>query len=367
MSNVNKLNQSLLSELNTGIIILDASLKVKFINPSALTILDTTEKTSIGQKIDRLFYEEPESFEDFQESLDQKRSFTKTDAVLNLKKGSTVLCTYIVHPLNEGEETGLLLEIINKEASSELIERYRMKANQQISQDFVRGLAHEIKNPLSGIRGSAQLLSNKLEKRDLKEYTDIVIKQTDRLTALVDNILGPNKKPDFQYQNIHYPIENVIKLIENESGYKNIKIVKDFDPSIPDLFIDSYLIENSILNLIKNARDALVDSESISPQINIITRVAYGEMIDSERNSTVCKISIIDNGPGIREDIKDSIFFPMITGKDKGTGLGLSITQGIISQHSGNIHFSSEPNRTEFFINIPINADKGLDLHIANG
>lgn len=364
---MSNLNQSLLSELNTGIVILDTALRVKFINASALTILDTTEKMSMGQKIDQLFYEDPVSFEDFNESIEQKRSFTKTDAVLNLKKGSKVLCTYIAHPLRDNNENGLLLEIINKEASSELIERYRMRANQQISQDFVRQLAHEIKNPLSGIRGSAQLLSNKLNTQELREYTDIVIKQTDRLTSLVDNILGPNEKPDFQYQNIHYPIENVLNLIENESGYKNIKVSKDFDPSIPDLYIDSYLIENSILNLTKNARDALMDSETSSPEINIITRISHGEIIDGEKNSTVCKISVVDNGPGIQEEIKDSIFFPMITGKDKGTGLGLSITQGIISQHKGNIHFTSEPNRTEFFINIPINANKELDLKIANG
>ena len=364
---MSNLNQSLLSELNTGIIILDLSLKVKFINSSALTILDTTEKTSIGQKIDQLFFETPEGVDAFIESIDQKRSFTKTDAVLNLKRGTKVLCTYIVHPIMDNNENGLLLEIINKEASSELIERYRMRANQQISQDFVRQLAHEIKNPLSGIRGSAQLLSNKLNNQELREYTDIVIKQTDRLTSLVDNILGPNKKPDFQYQNIHYPIENVLSLIDKESGYGNIKITKDFDPSIPDLYIDSYLIENSILNLTKNARDSLLDSKISSPEINIVTRISHGEIIDGERSSTVCKISVIDNGPGIKEEIKDSIFFPMITGKEKGTGLGLSITQGIISQHKGNIHFSSEPNRTEFFINIPITTDKDLDLKIVNG
>ena len=132
-------------------------------------------------------------------------------------------------------------------------------------------------------------------------------------------------------------------------------------------FIDSYLIENSILNLTKNARDALIDSNTSNPEINIVTRISHGEMIDGEKNAMVCKISIIDNGPGINEEIKDSIFFPMITGKDKGTGLGLSITQGIISQHKGNIHFTSEPNRTEFFINIPVNTQKDIDLKTSNG
>jgi len=364
---VDKFKKTFLSELNTGIIILDRSLKVVSINPSALSFLDTSEMLSIGNKIDQVFYEEPDNLKSFEGSLKEHRGFTKTDALLHLKKGKKVLCNYSIHPISEGSQDGLLIEITNKEASSELIERYRMQSNQQISQDFVRGMAHEIKNPLSGIRGSAQLLSNKLKNVQQKEYTDIIIKQTDRLTALVDSILGPNQKPDFKWQNIHYPIENVLSLIEKESTYKKFKILKDFDPSIPELFIDSYLIENSILNLVKNARDALIESDTASPKIEIITRISHGEIIEKNRTATTCKISVVDNGPGISEDIKDSIFFPMITGKDKGTGLGLSITQGIISQHKGNIHFDSRPNKTEFFINIPIITAEEEVIRTANG
>jgi len=364
---VDKFKKTFLSELNTGIIILDRSLKVVSINPSALSFLDTSEMLSIGNKIDQIFYEEPDNLKSFEGSLTEHRGFTKTDALLHLKKGKKVLCNYSIHPISEGSQDGLLIEITNKEASSELIERYRMQSNQQISQDFVRGMAHEIKNPLSGIRGSAQLLSNKLKNVQQKEYTDIIIKQTDRLTALVDSILGPNQKPDFKWQNIHYPIENVLNLIEKESTYKKFKILKDFDPSIPELFIDSYLIENSILNLVKNARDALIESDTASPKIEIITRISHGEIIEKNRIATTCKISVVDNGPGIAEDIKDSIFFPMITGKDKGTGLGLSITQGIISQHKGNIHFDSRPNKTEFFINIPIITAEEEVIRTANG
>lgn len=364
---VDKFKKTFLSELNTGIIILDRSLKVVSINPSALSFLDTSEMLSIGNKIDQIFYEEPDNLKSFEGSLKEHRGFTKTDALLHLKKGKKVLCNYSIHPISEGSQDGLLIEITNKEASSELIERYRMQSNQQISQDFVRGMAHEIKNPLSGIRGSAQLLSNKLKNVQQKEYTDIIIKQTDRLTALVDSILGPNQKPDFKWQNIHYPIENVLNLIAKESTYKKFKILKDFDPSIPELFIDSYLIENSILNLVKNARDALIESDTASPKIEIITRISHGEIIEKNRIATTCKISVVDNGPGIAEDIKDSIFFPMITGKDKGTGLGLSITQGIISQHKGNIHFDSRPNKTEFFINIPIITAEEEVIRTANG
>ena len=364
---VDKFKKTFLSELNTGIIILDRSLKVVSINPSALSFLDTSEMLSIGNKIDQVFYEEPDNLKSFEGSLKEHRGFTKTDALLHLKKGKKVLCNYSIHPISEGSQDCLLIEITNKEASSELIERYRMQSNQQISQDFVRGMAHEIKNPLSGIRGSAQLLSSKLKNVQQKEYTDIIIKQTDRQTALDDSILGPNQKPDFKWQNIHYPIENVLSLIEKESTYKKFKILKDFDPSIPELFIDSYLIENSILNLVKNARDALIESDTASPKIEIISRISHGEIIEKNRTATTCKISVVDNGPGISEDIKDSIFFPMITGKDKGTGLGLSITQGIISQHKGNIHFDSRPNKTEFFINIPIITAEEEVIRTANG
>ena len=162
-------------------------------------------------------------------------------------------------------------------------------------------------------------------------------------------------------------LKKFLNLIEKESTYKKFKILKDFDPSIPELFIDSYLIENSILNLVKNARDALIESDTASPKIEIITRISHGEIIEKNRTATTCKISVVDNGPGISEDIKDSIFFPMITGKDKGTGLGLSITQGIISQHKGNIHFDSRPNKTEFFINLPIITAEEEVMRTANG
>ena len=364
---MDKLNKTYLTELNTGILILDSSLKVLEINPSAMSFLDVSELASLGNDIDQIFYEEPDNKKALMNSMSEHRGFTKTDALLHLKKGGEVLCDYTVHPITQGSDNLLLIEIINKESSSELKERYRMKSNQQISQDFIRGMAHEIKNPLSGIRGSAQLLSNKLKEIQHKEYTDIIIKQTDRLTALVDNILGPNKKPDFKLQNIHYPIENVIKLIENEPSYNRIKISKDFDPSIPELFIDSYLMENSILNLVKNARDALIESDIASPKIEIVTRISHGEIIEKNQTATVCKISIIDNGPGIPEKIKDSIFFPMITGKQKGTGLGLSITQGIISQHKGNVHYNTRSNRTEFFINLPITNSQEKLREIANG
>ena len=355
---MNPTNQLLFSELTTGVLLLDSSLSIKLINHSAESFLDSSFKSTINKKITDLFHEEPDSLKGFENCLKRNRDFKKIDAILHLRKGGRLLCDYTLRPFSNKEFGDcLIMEIAGKENTTEIKERHRMKTNQEITSEFIRGMAHEIKNPLSGIRGSAQLLNNKLPDQSLREYTDIIIKQTDRLTALVDNILGPNKKPSFRVQNIHYPIENVMDLEKNEIKDVGIRYEKDFDPSIPDLLIDSYLIENSVLNLIKNARESLSNSETLSPKIKIKTRVVHQEYIGESRITTACKISVSDNGPGIPEDIKDSIFFPMISGKEQGSGLGLSITQAIVSQHNGALQFKSKPGDTEFSIIIPISAN----------
>jgi len=355
---LNLTNNTLFSELTTGILILDSSLSVRLINTSAESFLDSSFKSTLSKKVTDLFHEEPNGLENFKKCLKKNRDFKKIDALLYLRKGRKLLCDYTLRPFSNGEfKKCLIMEIVSKENTSGIKERHRMKTNQEITSEFIRSMAHEIKNPLSGIRGSAQLLENKLPNQNLREYTDIIIKQTDRLTALVDNILGPNKKPFFKVQNIHYPIENVMELERNEIGDIGIKYEKDFDPSIPDLLIDSYLIENSILNLIKNAREALSDSDTLSPKIKVKTRVLHQEYIGESKFNTACKISVSDNGPGIPEEIKDSIFFPMISGKEQGSGLGLPITQGIINQHKGVLQFKSRPGNTEFSIIIPISTN----------
>jgi len=352
---LNLLENSLFSELTTGIVVLDSFLSVQAMNASAENFLDTSSRSALNKNISDIFFEEPDGLLAFRNCLKNKNNYTKIDAELFLKRGERFKCDYTVHPFTNKEiANGLILELINRENSTDIKESHRMQTNQQITAEFIRNMAHEIKNPLSGIRGSAQLLDNKLKDANLHEYTDIIIKQTDRLSALVDNILGPNKKPSFVLQNIHYPIENVMELESSEMKKLGIIFEKDFDPSIPDLLIDSYLIENSILNLIKNSKESLLNSETLSSKIVVKTRVLHHEYIGKSRHKSVCKISVSDNGPGIKEDIKDSIFFPMISGKENGSGLGLSITQGIVSQHKGALRVESNSELTEFAIVIPI-------------
>ena len=350
----NKTN-NYLEELSTGIVVLDESMRIKYLNSSAQSMLDHSLKSSLEMKLNEIFFEEPDNFHNFKSCLVDKREFAKRDALLFLKGGKKLLCDYHIRPFtNTSLEKGLIVEIVNKVYSNKIKEGIRTKTNQEVTSSFIKGIAHEIKNPLSGIRGAAQLLSQKLPNENLKEYTKIVINQTDRLTSLVDNILGPNKKPSFEVQNIHVTLENIITLVQSELNEKGIKISKDFDPSIPDLFIDNYLLEQSILNLVKNSMESFKESDIISPKIKISTRILHQEFLSHSKHKTVCKISVLDNGPGIPDNIKESIFFPMISGKDQGSGLGLSITQGIISQHKGTVRFESEPGKTEFSILIPI-------------
>ena len=209
-------------------------------------------------------------------------------------------------------------------------------------------------------------LNQKLLDNGLDEYTNLIINQTDRLTSLVDNMLGPNKKPSFKLLNIHLPIENVFTLMKREILKDKIDFKKDFDPSIPELMIDSYLLEQAILNLVRNAKEALVLSSTSSAAIQISTRILHQEFIGEIKQNTVCKISVKDNGPGIPEEIKESIFFPMISGKETGSGLGLSITQGIISQHRGTVGFNSVDGETEFFILMPIKTSGSFTKNIRN-
>ena len=208
-------NRHYLDELKTGILLLDGSLKVKYLNSSAQSMLETSLKASKNKGLEELFFEESENLDKFLDSLNNKTDFAKLDALLFIKGGKKLLCDYHIQSFEDnliGE--GFILEITNKDYSHELRERLRSQTNQEVTSAFVRGLAHEIKNPLSGIRGAAQLLSRKLPEDYLAEYTDIVINQTDRLTSLVDNILGPSRKPTFELQNIHAPLENVTNLLK---------------------------------------------------------------------------------------------------------------------------------------------------------
>lgn len=251
--------------------------------------------------------------------------------------------------------------LINERVSEILVELQQVDNHLRISKEeqllmqqntvrlLVRGLAHEIKNPLGGLRGAAQLLDLELHDPELKEYTQIIIDESDRLQGLMDKMLGPNKLPNKKTLNIHEVLERVRQLVNAESS-GSLSIKHDYDPSIPDIYADKDQLIQAILNIARNAVQA------VEGKGNIIfkTRIHRQMTIGRKRYKLAVKCDIIDNGPGVDASMMNQIFYPMITGRAEGTGLGLSIAQALINQHSGLIECNSEPGNTVFSIFLPM-------------
>ncbi|MEP5569764.1 MAG: nitrogen regulation protein NR(II), partial [Halioglobus sp.] len=222
---------------------------------------------------------------------------------------------------------------------------------QETTREMIRGLAHEIKNPLGGVRGAAQLLARELPDEDLAEYTNIIIREADRLRDLVDRLLGPNQQLDAQQLSIHEVLEHVRNLIGAETGNK-VTLVRDYDPSLPDVIGDRSQLVQAVLNIVRNALQAALSEEDCV--ITLRTRPQRQFTIGNQLHRLLCRLDIEDNGPGIPEDMLHAIFMPMVTGRAEGTGLGLTIAQSIVTRHGGMLECNSEPGRTRFSIYLPM-------------
>ena len=216
---------------------------------------------------------------------------------------------------------------------------------------MIRQLAHEIKNPLGGIRGAAQLLGKQLQDEELEEYTSVIISEADRLAGLVDTLLGPGGPPNKQQSNVHELFEYVMRLIQEEAA-NEIDVRRDYDPGLPAMYVDRDQLVQALLNLVRNAVVALGGQGRITLRSRAIMNFTIGDT----RHSVVASLEIEDDGPGIPTDLQDSVFYPLVTNRPDGTGLGLPVAQELISRHHGLIEFESRPGRTVFFVRIPLEA-----------
>ena len=221
---------------------------------------------------------------------------------------------------------------------------------------MIRQLAHEIKNPLGGIRGAAQLLERQLGEAELREYTDVIISETDRLAGLVDTLLGPGGPPNKQAVNIHELLEYVIRIIQAED-LPHLVIRRDYDPGLPEIKLDRDQMVQAFLNLVRNAATALDGHGSITLRSRAVTNFTIGDV----RHRVIASIEVEDDGPGIPFDLQDSVFYPLVTSRPEGTGLGLPAAQEMISRHKGLIEFESRPGRTVFYIRIPLDQETSSD------
>lgn len=254
------------------------------------------------------------------------------------------------------DDAALLVELTDVTRRSRINRENALLIQHGAGRQMIRQLAHEIKNPLGGIRGAAQLLERQLDDDELREYTDVVISETDRLAGLVDTLLGPGGPPNKSPVNVHELLEYVIRIIEAEEQ-RQLTIRRDYDPGLPEIELDRDQMVQALLNLVRNAAAALDGHGSIT----LRSRADMNFTIGDTRHRVIATIEIEDDGPGIPADMQDWIFYPLVTGRADGTGLGLPAAQELISRHGGLIEFDSRPGRTVFAVRIPLEQDEGDD------
>lgn len=359
---INEAIQRLLIEnLTTATLLLDSRLRLEYMNPAAEMLLAVSGQRSHGQFISELFTESPEALAALRQAVEQAHPFTKREATLTSTNGQSLTVDYAVTPMLTRQETMLLLEVLPRDRLLRITKEEAQLSTHETTRMLVRGLAHEIKNPLGGIRGAAQLLARELPEEHLKDYTEVIIEEADRLRNLVDRMLGSNKLPSLTMTNIHEVLEHVASLIEAESQGRLI-LVRDYDPSIPEVLLDREQVIQAVLNIMRNAMQALAGQTELGlGRLTLRTRTLRQFTIGHVRHRLVTRIEFIDNGPGIPAELQNTLFYPMVSGRPDGTGLGLAITQNIISQHQGLIECESHPGHTAFSIFLPL--EQGAHQH----
>ena len=356
-----QLQNLILDNLSVSVILLDKDLRVIYISPSAESLLDISSARMTGKLISNFLFSCDDNLSSNELNLGSLKNiigtshpFIQREVSLQLLDKTSLTIDLTSSPFIFGSKKMLLLELQPLERLLQMSKEKELLSAHDATRKIVRGLAHEIKNPLGGIKGAAQLLSDDLNNRpELREFTDIISKETERLCKLVDQLLGPNVLPKFCSVNIHEIVEHVTSLVTKEAMGKLV-IDKNYDPSIPEIIGDKGQLTQAFLNIMRNAVQALSDSVEKNPKIWIKTRIERNFTIRNINHRMVCCVEIIDNGPGIPEEICDRIFFPMVSGKSNGTGLGLSISQSAIDIHQGLISFENRAKRTIFYTYLPL-------------
>ncbi|OAI09978.1 PAS domain-containing sensor histidine kinase [Methylomonas lenta] len=344
------MHKKILDHINEAILLFDKDLRLTYINPAGEILLADSAKHLIGNLAQTLFKTAHNSlFTDLLQRLHQNEPLVDRELILEGLHQSFTVNLSATPMLEDGVLSEILIELQQVDRHLRITKEEQLLAQQNTSRMLVRGLAHEIKNPLGGLRGAAQLLDLELQDPELKEYTQIIIAESDRLQELMDKMLGPNKPANKSPLNIHEVLERVRQLVTVETG-SNITLKTDYDPSIPELFADKNQMIQALLNIVRNAIQAIQNTGNII----IKTRIQRHMTLGRKLYKLVAKIDIIDNGPGIQPGLMGQIFYPMITGRPEGTGLGLSIAQSLINQHNGLIECESEPGHTVFSIFLPI-------------
>ena len=340
--------------LATAVVLLDGELDIRYVNPAAVNLFELSKRQLVGHPAKSVFGDAPALFQAIEKALANGASFTEQELEIGIGKARLHLsCTVSIIDVAGAV---LALEFRHIDQQLKIAREERLLEQQQANRDLIRSLAHEIKNPLGGIRGAAQLLERELERRPLREYTQVIIGEADRLQALVDRLLTPHRMPKYQKVNIHEILARVGTVVQAE--FPRIAILSDFDISLPEFDGDPEQLTQAIFNVVRNAAQALEGALGV-PQIRLTTRVARGVTLAKRRYRLALALLVEDNGPGVPESIRDRIFFPLVSGREGGSGLGLTIAQTFVTQHNGAIECESVPGHTTFTILLPLEFSRG--------
>jgi len=362
-------HKKILDNLALAVFLVDADLCIQYLNPAAEMIVGTGVRHASGKPLSEFIQDtDGELITRISNATETGHPFTQREVCMKRLGGNEIIIDCSATPmLTKGAANITLLEISQVDRMVRISREEHLLAETQATQNMLRGLAHEIKNPLGGLRGAAQLLAGELMEPFLCEYTDVIISEADRLRKLVDRMFGPNINPVKKPLNVHNVLEHIrhLALAETPAG---VEFKVDYDPSIPDVHADRDLLVQAILNIVRNAvraastKPANNNDPKESGEVTLKTRVLRQYTLGDVKHRLVVEISVTDNGAGISEDIKPQIFFPMVSGSEDGTGLGLPISQNIINLHEGLIEFDSLPGHTQFRILLPLNSKQAFNI-----
>lgn len=335
--------------LATAVVVLDEGQVVRYVNPAAENLLAISAKNIVGTPLDQVFADPELIVAAVNYARENNCSYIQHELPLTVPGHSRLEVSCTVTPTELAGIEGFLIELAPLHQQLRIAREERLMDQSAQTRELIRNLAHEIKNPLGALRGAAQLMERELERPELREYTQVIMKEADRLQSLMDRLLTPHRLPQVTQFNIHEALERVRSLLLAEFP-AGIAIHRDYDVSLPPLAADREQIIQALLNIGRNAAQAMQGRGSMT----LRTRVARRATLAKKMYRLAMMVQIIDSGPGVPDEMKDKIFFPLVSGREGGHGVGLTIAQTFVTQHRGTIELESRPGDTCFSILLPI-------------
>ena len=340
--------------LATAVLLVHSDRRIGYANPAAENLFEVSRAKLMGQRVNEIFGDAPALCAAINKAVTSGASYTEQELELGVANKPKLHLTCTVSPV-EASDCPLALEFRHIDQQLKIAREERLLEQAQANRELIRSLAHEIKNPLGGIRGAAQLLERELDRAQLIEYTQVIIGEADRLQSLVNRLLTPHRLPSYRRTNVHELLVRIKGVVQAE--FPSIPIGCDFDASLPEFDADAEQLTQAMLNIVKNAAQAL-SGTTRGPEIMLRTRVARGVTLVKRRHRLALAVAVEDNGPGVAPEIRDRIFYPLVSGREGGSGLGLTIAQTLVAQHGGNIECESIPGRTVFTVLLPLESSR---------